>query len=88
MKKTFTFITMMFLCALLSAQTVSVTFSGRLAENEEYLPLSYVVVQNQTRGWKEVLVWPDTVLMMTDVTGIQERQNTRAEYLFRPIVLI
>ena len=29
---------MMFLCALLSAQTVSVTFSGRLAENEEYLP--------------------------------------------------
>ena len=76
MKKTFTFITMMFLCALLSAQTVSVTFSGRLAENEEYLPLSYVVVQNQTRGWKEVLVWPDTVLMMTDVTGIQERPNT------------
>ena len=76
MKKTFTFITMMFFCALLSAQTVSVTFSGRLAENEEYLPLSYVVVQNQTRGWKEVLVWPDTVLMMTDVTGIQERPNT------------
>ncbi|MBR4911524.1 MAG: hypothetical protein IKZ54_01610 [Bacteroidales bacterium] len=38
MKKTFTFITMMFLCALLSAQTVSMTFSGRLAENEEYLP--------------------------------------------------
>ena len=76
MKKTFTFITMMFLCALLSAQPVSVTFSGRLAENEEYLPLSYVVVQNQSRGWKEVLVWPDTVLMMTDVTGIQERPNT------------
>ena len=76
MKKTFTFITMMFFCALLSAQTVSVTFSGRLAENEEYLPLSYVVVQNQTRGWKEVLVWPDTVLMMTDVTSIQERPNT------------
>lgn len=83
MKKTFTFITMMFLCALLSAQTVSVTFSGRLAENEEYLPLSYVVVQNQMRGWKEVLVWPDTVLMMTDVTGIQDRPNTDVLALYQ-----
>ena len=65
----------MVLLATITAQTVSVTFSGRLAENEEYIPLSHVVVQNQTRGWKEVLVWPDTVLMMTDVTGIQDRPS-------------
>ena len=74
---------MMMLFATLSAQTVSVTFSGRLAENDEYLPLSYVVVQNQTRGWKEVLVWPDTVLMMTDGTGIQDRPSTSTLALYQ-----
>ena len=83
MKKIFTLMSMMMLFATLSAQTVSVTFSGRLAENDEYLPLSYVVVQNQTRGWKEVLVWPDTVLMMTDGTGIQDRPSTSTLALYQ-----
>ena len=66
----------MIVFSTMSAQTNSVTFSGRLVETGEYLPLSYVIVQNQTRGWKEVLVWPDTVLMMTDITGIQDRPST------------
>ena len=75
MKKTFTFITMMFLCALLPAQTVSVTFTGHMAENDKNVPLSYVIVQNQTRGWAEALLWPDTVMVVTNVTGVEEWQN-------------
>ena len=75
MKKTFTFITMMFLCALLPAQTVSVTFTGHMAENDKNVPLSYIIVQNQTRGWAEALLWPDTVMVVTNVTGVEEWQK-------------
>ena len=68
MKKTFIFITIILLFSVVSAQTVSVTFTGRDAQNQ-YLPLSRVVVNNHTKGWQETLVWPDTVLVMT-ATGI------------------
>ena len=78
MKKTFTFIAMMFLCALLSAQTINLTFTGKLAENDKYVMLSYVIVQNQTRGWTEAIIWPDTVLMVTNATGIQDWQNNNS----------
>ena len=58
----------MLLFAAVSVQTVSVTFTGRDAQNH-YLPLNRVVVSNHTKGWQETLVWPDTVLVMT-ATGI------------------
>lgn len=70
MKKTVTFLATMFLFASLSAQTVSVTFTGRDANNQ-HVPLNRVVVSNLTKGWQETLMWPDdTVLTMTDQTGI------------------
>ena len=58
----------MLLFAAVSAQTVSVTFTGRDAQNH-YFPLSRVVVSNLSKGWQETLTWPDTVLGMT-ATGI------------------
>ena len=76
MKKRITLITLLTLCAAtLFAQTVSVTFTGRDAQNH-YLPLNRVVVSNLTKGWQETLTWPDTVLVMT-TTGIGdvETQN-------------
>ena len=71
MKKTFTFLTIMLLFAVVSAQTVTLTFTGRDASNQ-YVPLNRVVVSNLTRGWQETLFWPDTVLVMTDQTGIED----------------
>ena len=71
MKKIFTFIGMVFLFAVVSAQTVTLTFTGRDASNQ-HVPLNRVVVSNLTRGWQETLLWPDTVLEMTDHTGIAE----------------
>ena len=76
MKKRITLITLLALCAVtLFAQTVSVTFTGRDAQNQ-YLPLNRVIVSNLTKGWQETLIWPDTVLVMTS-TGIGdvETQN-------------
>ena len=72
MRKTFIFITIiMLLFAAVSAQTVTLTFTGRDASNQ-YIPLNRVVVSNLTRGWQETLFWPDTVLVMTDGTGIDD----------------
>ena len=61
----------MLLFGAVSAQTVTLTFTGRDASNQ-YVPLNRVVVSNLTRGWQETLFWPDTVLVMTDHTGIVE----------------
>ncbi len=61
----------MLLFAAVSAQTVTLTFTGRDASNQ-YVPLNRVVVSNLTRGWQETLFWPDTVLVMTDQTGIED----------------
>ena len=75
MKKILTLIILVLCGGNLFAQTVSVTFTGRGAQNH-YLPLNRVVVSNLTKGWQEALTWPDTVLVMTS-TGIGdvEMQN-------------
>ena len=52
-----------------SAQTVTLTFSGRDAQNH-YVQLNSVTVTNITRGWQETLVWPDTILTLQNGTGI------------------
>ena len=84
----------MLLFAAASAQTVSVTFTGRDAQNH-YLPLNRVVVSNHTKGWQETLVWPDTVLVMTatecgDVSGnvstfiAEQSQSVRRNHIREP----
>ncbi len=67
------FTTLFFCClmaVLVNAQPVTLTFTGRDVNNQ-YLPLSRVVVNNLTRGWQETLTWPDTVLTMT-ATGVED----------------
>ena len=53
------------------AQTVTLTFTGRNAANH-YMQLDRVVITNQTKGWSETIYWPDTTLIMQNVTGIDE----------------
>ena len=50
------------------AQTVTLTFTGRNAANH-YMQLDRVVITNQTKGWQETIYWPDTTLIMQNVTG-------------------
>ena len=70
-KKTFTFLAIMLLFAAASAQTVTLTFTGQDAANQ-HVQLDSVSVTNQTKGWSETLVWPDTILTMQNGTGIDE----------------
>ena len=53
------------------SQTVTLTFTGRNAANH-YMQLDRVVITNQTKGWSETIYWPDTTLIMQNVTGIDE----------------
>lgn len=63
MRKLFTLslLALMSLCAM--AQDVTLTFTGRDADSR-YVELNRVVVTNQTKGWSETLLWPDTTLTM------------------------
>ena len=61
----------MLLFAAASAQTVTLTFTGQDAANQ-HVQLDSVSVTNQTKGWGETLVWPDTILTMQNGTGIDE----------------
>ena len=68
MKKICLFSVLFALCLIASAQTVTLTFTGRDAANG-YMQLNRVVITNLTKGWQETLTWPDTTLVMT-ATGI------------------
>ena len=58
-----------------TAQTVTLTFSGRDAQNR-YVQLNQVTVTNLTRGWQETLVWPDTTLILQNSSSIEENVAT------------
>jgi uncharacterized protein (TIGR02145 family) len=78
MKKTVTLITIMMLFAAVSAQTdtMYVNFTGHYADNDQWIQLNSVKVQNLTRGWTEILFYPDTELVLIKGTGIQDRLNS------------
>ena len=69
MKRIFTFSLFVLICFYAVSQTV--TFTGRDVYNR-YVQLDRVVITNQTKGWQETIYWPDTTLIMQNVTGIDE----------------
>ncbi|MBO4543250.1 MAG: T9SS type A sorting domain-containing protein, partial [Bacteroidales bacterium] len=58
----------------IQAQTVSLTFTGRDSVNK-CVQLNKVVVTNLTKSWQETIYWPDTVLTLTNKTGISDVQE-------------
>ena len=60
------------------AQNLTLSFTGRHANTGAYVQLSRVEITNQTRGWTDVLTYPDTVATLTDGTGIND--NLGAEF--------
>lgn len=65
---------LLFLCFLAAAsgvfaQEVTVSFTGRRAD-DVWLPLDSVRVTNLDRGWTETLLYPDTVLVLHDHTAV------------------
>ncbi len=73
MKKLLSLSLLALMCASVFAQQVVLTFTGRDADNH-FLPLSRVVIGNQTRGWQETICYPDTTLSF-GATGIEENAS-------------
>ena len=63
-------------CVMGFAQTVTLTFTGRDADNH-FIPFNRVLVANVTQGWQETLYYPDTILVMGG-TGIEENAITKS----------
>ena len=55
----------------MTAQTVTLKFTGRDVENQ-YVRLNKVVINNLTKNWQETIWWPDTVLTMQNGTGVDD----------------
>ncbi|MBO7648714.1 MAG: T9SS type A sorting domain-containing protein, partial [Bacteroidales bacterium] len=60
-----------------SAQTVTLTFTGRDGANK-HVEMNYVSVSNVTKGWQVLLPWPDTVLTLQNQTGIHDVETAQA----------
>lgn len=60
------------------AQNLTLSFTGRHANTGAYVQLSRVEITNQTRGWTEELIYPDTISVLVVGTGIGD--NTPVEF--------
>ena len=56
------------------AQSVTLTFTGKDANNNR-VQLDRVSITNLTKGWQETIYWPDTTLTMQNGTGIDDYAN-------------
>ncbi len=71
MKKLLTFSLLALACVAGFAQSVTLTFTGRDANNRR-VQLDRVVITNLTCSWQETIMWPDTTLTMQNGVGIVE----------------
>ena len=60
------------LTSVVAQQTVTLTFTGR-DQNNAYVRLDHVTIENLTRNWSETIWFPDTVYTLTVGTGVEER---------------
>ena len=73
MKKIILFFSTIFFCVTAVAQSnIMVTFTSRTTEGQYVDPelIDSITVENLTRGWKETLLWHDTMYQLNVTTGI------------------
>ncbi|MBR4218892.1 MAG: T9SS type A sorting domain-containing protein [Bacteroidales bacterium] len=70
MKKLFSLLALLLLVSGISAQQITLRFTGQLSDGS-YMRLDSVLVVNLTRSWTEKLIFPDTMLTLGS-TGIKD----------------
>ncbi|MBO4481063.1 MAG: T9SS type A sorting domain-containing protein [Bacteroidales bacterium] len=70
MKKLFSLLALLLLMSGISAQQITLRFTGQLSDGS-YMRLDSVQVFNLARSWQEMLVYPDTIITL-GTTGIEE----------------
>ncbi len=76
MKRLLFLVVLMVSILAVSAQTTTLTFTGRDANNH-FIPLNRVSISNLTKGWQETIYYPDTILVMNSV-GIEDYGNVES----------
>lgn len=76
------FILQLSLLMVFGQQNVTLTFTGRDANNH-YCQLNKVIITNLTKSWQETIFWPDTTLSMQNGTGIEEYAGNTPFILFQ-----
>ena len=71
MKNIVLFFSIFFTTFFVTAQTVTLTFTSEDGAGR-YKQLDSVAIDNNTKGWREVIYYPDTVLTLQDRTGIYD----------------
>ena len=66
-----------FSCA---SQTVTISFTGLYAPNQ-YAQLNAVTITNLTKGWQEMIFWPDTVFEMEVGVDVPDHNSTETWFL-------
>lgn len=70
---------LLLLCIGGFAQQLSLSFVGEDARTHSYMQLTRVVITDNTQGWTETIVYPDTnIIMQVSTVGINE--NVNAEF--------
>ena len=69
MKKFLSLFSMLLMCHCLMAQTVTFTGSDT---RKDYVELDRIVVINHTKGWQGMMLYPDTVLTMDNVSDMAD----------------
>lgn len=74
--KQFLFLILLLVVVFTSAsQTITISFTGLYAPNQ-YAQLNAVTITNHTKGWQEMIFWPDTVFEMEDGSGVLDHNYT------------
>ena len=67
---------------LVFGQSITLTFTGQSDENQ-WVKLNRVVIENLSREWQEIITYPDTVFGMTEV-GLRDF-NKEENFLFQNV---
>ncbi|MBO7492962.1 MAG: hypothetical protein J6T87_02320 [Bacteroidales bacterium] len=76
-------VAMMAFMTMMAQNSVTLTFTGQDL-NHDYAPLSYVEIDNYSRGWSERIYFPDTIFTMTVGSGIDDYQRDPGEMQVMP----
>ena len=70
-KSTILALFMLFAMAVTAQETVTLKFTSTTPSGS-YYPFDVVNVTNVTRGWTESLTYPDTTMVLSTLTGLDE----------------
>ncbi|MBO4482164.1 MAG: T9SS type A sorting domain-containing protein [Bacteroidales bacterium] len=83
MKRIALLVTCLLASVLVFGQSITLTFTGQSDENQ-WVKLNKVVIENLSREWQEIITYPDTTFGMTEV-GVRDFGKKGENLLFQNV---